>query len=553
MKRRIFRHEVILVITAIVLTFLSMSWFMYSNLSEQMQENAKDECRIMAYAVNTYGEEYIETAGGRTSSRVTLIGSDGTVLYDSVEEASSMENHSGRPEFERAVQNGSAQLSRYSDTLRTQTFYYAIRLDNGSVLRLASTSDSVFSFIFSGLAGLILLILAILIVTMIFANRMTRKLVSPINQLDLEHPMDNVAYDELEPLLKRIDQQQIKIREQVNQMKQNQEEYMTITEYMKDGLIVTSQSDVLSINRSAQELFDVTAKECVNHNIITVSRNQELKEALDEALTGKSNERLLEVQGRIYQLLANPVRVNNQVSGAVILVLDVTEKQKAENMRKEFSANVSHELKTPLMSISGYAEIIENNMVKPEDIPKFAGRIHSEASRLSSLVEDIIKLSRLDESDKSILMEDVELYQLCKDVEGQLMLRAKERGIQLDVEGQPIVVHGARQILYEMVYNLCDNAIKYNKPDGKVKISVGSTRAISELIRVEDTGIGIPKEEQQRVFERFYRVDKSHSRATGGTGLGLSIVKHGAILHDAKIEVDSTPDVGTSITLEFGA
>ena len=536
MKRRIFRHEVILVITAIVLTFLSMSWFMYSNLSEQMQENAKDECRIMAYAVNTYGEEYIETAGGRTSSRVTLIDSDGTVLYDSVEEASSMENHSGRPEFERAVQNGSAQLSRYSDTLRTQTFYYAIRLDNGSVLRLASTSDSVFSFIFSGLAGLILLILAILIVTMIFASRMTRKLVSPINELDLEHPMDNVAYDELEPLLKRIDQQQIKIREQVNQMKQNQEEYMTITEYMKDGLIVTSQSDVLSINRSAQELFDVTAKECVNHNIITVSRNQELKEALDEALTGKSNERLLEVQGRIYQLLANPVRVNNQVSGAVILVLDVTEKQKAENMRKEFSANVSHELKTPLMSISGYAEIIENNMVKPEDIPKFAGRIHSEASRLSSLVEDIIKLSRLDESDKSILMEDVELYQLCK-----------------DVEGQPIVVHGARQILYEMVYNLCDNAIKYNKPDGKVKISVGSTRDRHPMIRVEDTGIGIPKEEQQRVFERFYRVDKSHSRATGGTGLGLSIVKHGAILHDAKIEVDSTPDVGTSITLEFGA
>ena len=553
MKRRIFRHEVILVVTAIVLTFLSMSWFMYSNLSEQMQVNAKDECRIMAYAINTYGEEYVETAGSRTTSRVTLIASDGTVLYDSVEEASSMENHSGRPEFERAVQNGSAQLSRYSDTLQTQTFYYAIRLDNGDVLRLASTTDSVFAFIFSGLAGLILLILAILIVTMIFANRMTRKLVSPINQLDLEHPMENVAYDELEPLLKRIDQQQKKIREQVNQMKQNQEEYMTITEYMKDGLIVTSQSDVLSINRSAQELFDVTAKECVNHNIITVSRNQELKEALDEALTGKSNERLLEVGGRIYQLLANPVRVNNQVSGAVILVLDVTEKQKAENMRKEFSANVSHELKTPLMSISGYAEIIENNLVKPEDIPKFAGRIHSEASRLSSLVEDIIKLSRLDESDKSILMEDVELLQGCKDVEGQLMLRAKERNIQLNVEGQPVVVHGARQVLYEMVYNLCDNAIKYNKPDGKVKISVGCSRDRHPIVRVEDTGIGIPKEEQQRVFERFYRVDKSHSRATGGTGLGLSIVKHGAILHDAKIEVDSTPDVGTSITLEFGA
>lgn len=553
MKRRIFRNEVILVVLAVVLTFFSMSWFMYSNLSEQMQENARDECRIMAYAVNTYGEEYVETAGGRTHNRVTLIDSDGTVLYDSVEEASSMENHSGRPEFERAVQSGSAQLSRFSDTLETQTYYYAIRLDNGGVLRLASSFDSVFSFIFSGMAGVILLILAILIVALMFANRMTRKLVEPINQLDLEHPMENVAYDELEPLLKRIDQQQNKIGEQVEQMKQNQEEYMTITEYMKDGLIVTSQSDVLSINRSAQELFDVTARECVNHNIITVSRNQELKEALDEALTGKSNERLLEVKGRTYQLLANPVRVNGQISGAVILVLDVTEKQKAETMRKEFSANVSHELKTPLMSISGYAEIIENNLVKPEDIPKFAGRIHSEASRLSSLVEDIIKLSRLDESDKSILMEDVELYQLCKDVEGQLMLRAKERNIQIGVEGLPVVVHGARQVLYEMVYNLCDNAIKYNKPDGKVKISVGCTKDRHPMIRVEDTGIGIPKDEQERVFERFYRVDKSHSRATGGTGLGLSIVKHGAILHDAKIDVDSTLDVGTSITIEFGA
>lgn len=551
MKRRIFRNMVLLVVTAIVLTFLSMSWFLYSNLSEQMQMNVKDECRIMAYAVNTYGEEYIEKAGTRTKSRVTLIGADGTVKFDSTEEASSMENHSGRPEFEKAVKNGSAQLSRYSDTLRTQTYYYAIRLENGDVLRTATTSDSVFTFIFSGMAGVILLILVILVLTMLFAKKMTRQLVEPMNHLDLEHPMENMAYDELEPLLKRIDQQQMKIRKQVDQMKQNQEEYMTITEYMKDGLIVTNQSEVLSINRSAQELFDVTAKECVNHNIITVSRNQELKEALDEALTGKANERLLEVQGRTYQLLANPVRVNNQISGAVILVLDVTEKQKAETMRKEFSANVSHELKTPLMSISGYAEIIENNMVKPEDIPKFAGRIHSEASRLSSLVEDIIKLSRLDESDKSILMEDVELFQLCKDVEGQMMLRAKERNVRLSVEGSPVVVHGAKQVLYEMVYNLCDNAIKYNKNDGSVKISVGSGKDRRAVIRVEDTGIGIPKEEQQRVFERFYRVDKSHSRATGGTGLGLSIVKHGAILHDAKISIESTLDVGTVITIEF--
>lgn len=551
MKRRIFRNTVILVGIAIALTFLSMSWFLYSNMKEQMQGNVRDECRIMAYGVNTYGEAYAEEAGNKTKSRVTLIEADGTVRYDSVEEASSMENHSGRPEFEMAVKNGSAQLSRYSDTLRSRTYYYAIRLESGDILRLANASDSIFVFALSGLSGLLLLILAILLLTMLFARRMTRQLVEPVNCLDLEHPMENAAYDELEPLLKRIDQQQMKIREQIGQMEQNQEEYMTITEYMKDGLIVTNQSEVLSINRSAQELFGVTAKECVNHNIITVSRNRELKEALDEALTGKSNERLLENQGRTYQLIANPVRVSNQISGAVILVLDVTEKQKAEIMRKEFSANVSHELKTPLMSISGYAEIIENNLVKPEDIPKFAGRIHSEASRLSSLVEDIIKISRLDESDKSILMEDVDLYQLCKEVEGQMLLRARERNVTMYVEGTPTAVHGAKQVLYEMIYNLCDNAIKYNKPGGSVTLSAGYTIDRRPVVRVKDTGIGIPKEEQQRVFERFYRVDKSHSRATGGTGLGLSIVKHGAILHDARITIESVLDVGTDITLEF--
>lgn len=551
MKRRIFRNTVILVGIAIALTFLSMSWFLYSNMKEQMQGNVRDECRIMAYGVNTYGEAYAEEAGNKTKSRVTLIEADGTVRYDSVEEASSMENHSGRPEFEMAVKNGSAQLSRYSDTLRSRTYYYAIRLESGDILRLANVSDSIFVFALSGLSGLLLLILAILLLTMLFARRMTRQLVEPVNCLDLEHPMENAAYDELEPLLKRIDQQQMKIREQIGQMEQNQEEYMTITEYMKDGLIVTNQSEVLSINRSAQELFGVTARECVNHNIITVSRNRELKEALDEALTGKSNERLLENQGRTYQLIANPVRVSNQISGAVILVLDVTEKQKAEIMRKEFSANVSHELKTPLMSISGYAEIIENNLVKPEDIPKFAGRIHSEASRLSSLVEDIIKISRLDESDKSILMEDVDLYQLCKEVEGQMLLRARERNVTMYVEGTPAAVHGAKQVLYEMIYNLCDNAIKYNKPGGSVTLFAGYTVGKRPVVRVEDTGIGIPKEEQQRVFERFYRVDKSHSRATGGTGLGLSIVKHGAILHDARINIESVLDVGTDITLEF--
>ena len=281
------------------------------------------------------------------------------------------------------------------------------------------------------------------------------------------------------------------------------------------------------------------------------SRNEQLKEALDHALEGSSEERMLEINGRVYQLLANPVRVDRVVSGAVILVLDVTEKQKAEVMRREFSANVSHELKTPLMSISGYAEIIENNMVKPEDIPKFAGRIHSEASRLSSLVEDIIKLSRLDENDQSIPMEEVDLMQICRDVEGHLSIRAKEQQVKMTLRGESCRIKGARQVLYEMIYNLCDNAIKYNRKDGEVEVTVSRGRNGRAVVSVADTGIGIAKEDQERIFERFYRVDKSHSRETGGTGLGLSIVKHGAILHDAKIKIESTLGTGTKIILEF--
>ena len=355
----------------------------------------------------------------------------------------------------------------------------------------------------------------------------------------------------MSPLLGRIHQQQKQIQQQMEELRHNQEEYLAITEYMKDGLIVTNQSVVLSINRSAQNLFDVTAEECINHNIVTVSRNEQLKEALDHALEGSSEERMLELDGRVYQLLANPVRVDNVVSGAVILVLDVTEKQKAEVMRREFSANVSHELKTPLMSISGYAEIIENNMVKPEDIPKFAGRIHSEASRLSSLVEDIIKLSRLDENDQSIPMEEVDLMQICRDVEGHLSIRAKEQQVKMTLRGESCRIKGARQVLYEMIYNLCDNAIKYNKKDGEVEVTVSRGRNGRAIVAVADTGIGIAKEDQERIFERFYRVDKSHSRETGGTGLGLSIVKHGAILHDAKIKIESTLGTGTKIILEF--
>ena len=552
MRKKVFQHAGALIIAAIILTFFTMSWAMYNNTAEQLRVSVRNECEYYRYFLDKMGDDSLDKPAGKiTASRVTLIDTDGTVLFDSVEDENMMGNHSGRPEVIEAEKTGESNISRYSETLRSKTYYTALRLDNGKIIRVSMTTDSVFGVMLRNIWLVVVLIAAVLVVELLMVSHMTKALVKPINEIDLNHPLDNKAYEELSPLLGRIHQQQKQIQQQMEELRHNQEEYLAITEYMKDGLIVTNQSVVLSINRSAQNLFDVTAEECINHNIVTVSRNEQLKEALDHALEGSSEERMLEINGRVYQLLANPVRVDRVVSGAVILVLDVTEKQKAEVMRREFSANVSHELKTPLMSISGYAEIIENNMVKPEDIPKFAGRIHSEASRLSSLVEDIIKLSRLDENDQSIPMEEVDLMQICRDVEGHLSIRAKEQQVKMTLRGERCRIKGARQVLYEMIYNLCDNAIKYNRRDGEVEVTVSRGRNGRAVVSVADTGIGIAKEDQERIFERFYRVDKSHSRETGGTGLGLSIVKHGAILHDAKIKIESTLGIGTKIILEF--
>ena len=444
MKKKILHHTSIMIIFAVLVTFLAASVVTYNKLNTYMQRGVREEAQYICLAMDEYGDSFL-TKKLRTvsSSRVTLIRKDGTVLYDSEASPKKLANHSDRPEFIQAEKNGKSESIRYSETFAKKTFYYAVKLDDGNVLRVGKTVDSIYSTWISSLAVLGLLMLLVLILEFVFAQRQTRELIRPVNDLDLEHPLNNVCYEELRPLLVRVDEQNRQIRQQVKELKE------------------------------------------------------------------------------------------------------------AEEIRKEFSANVSHELKTPLMSISGYAEIIENNMVKPEDIPKFAGRIHSEASRLSSLVEDIIKLSRLDENDQSIPMEEVDLMQICRDVEGHLSIRAKEQQVKMTLRGESCRIKGARQVLYEMIYNLCDNAIKYNRKDGEVEVTVSRGRNGRAVVSVADTGIGIAKEDQERIFERFYRVDKSHSRETGGTGLGLSIVKHGAILHDAKIKIESTLGTGTKIILEF--
>lgn len=549
MKKKILKSMTVLVVISILLTFAMMVFLLYDQSHKQMEITVENEAGYVKQALEDTGETYLtDRVANISASRITLIDTDGTVLYDSAEDAGAMENHKDRPEIEKAVKTGSGKDIRLSATLGEETFYYALCLANGQVVRVARTTDSVFATIKDCIVPLILIFIVVIVIAVLLTKRQTEHLVAPLNSLDLENPLENDIYEEMSPLLTRINQQNQQIAKQVVTLREKQDEYDAITENMKDGLVVTDKSAILSINKKALELFHIEKEECIHKNILTLSRNQDLKRCLDLALKGQANDRVVELDGRNYQLLGNPVRVDGKIRGAVIFLLDVTEKSQSEKMRREFSANVSHELKTPLMSISGYAELMMNNMVKPENMQEFAGRIYQEATRLSTLVSDIIKLSKLDEQQESIPTEEVDLWAMATDVSWQLQQMAYEKNIHIKVEGEPVKLQGNSQVLREMIYNLCENAVKYNKDDGKVILGVrsGDQRAI---ITVEDTGIGIPSAEQERIFERFYRVDKSRSQEIQGTGLGLSIVKHSVLLHHGKIKLDSVVGQGTKITV----
>ena len=443
MKKKILSHTSVMIVLTVILTFIAASFVMYDKFNSTMKKGVRDEAEYVKVGIEEVGEEYLNgNVGKTTDTRITLTDSEGNVLYDNEAEASKLPNHSNRPEFIQAMEDGQGEIVRYSETLSHQTFYYAVRLNDGRILRLAKTTDSVFHTLLSSFIWLGLLMLLIILVEIVLVQRQTKSLIEPVNNLDLEHPLSNVCYEELRPLLMRVDQQNKQIASQLEELK------------------------------------------------------------------------------------------------------------KTEAVRREFSANVSHELKTPLMSISGYAELMMNGMVPGDKIQEFSGRIYHEASRLSTLVTDIIQLSRLDEKDSDMPFEPVDLYELSEDIVLHLDSAASKKNIQLQLEGASVSVEGVRQVLYEMLYNIADNAVRYTNKDGIVKIFVGQ-RGSHPYYRVEDNGIGIPKEEQKRIFERFYRVDKSHSRETGGTGLGLSIVKHGAILHNAEIVLDSEPGQGTKMELVF--
>ena len=554
MKQRILKQVSALVFCSVVVTFIVVTMALYTQFGQFMQETVKEEADYLRMILDSNEDIHLEAEIENLNfvSRVTLLDANGTVLYDSENDETIMENHGNRPEVMDAQTYGSGEVLRYSDTLNRQTFYYAVQLKDGNILRIARTTDSILVFLQSGIGIMLVILGVVLLFAFYIVQKQTEKLIEPINHLDLEHPLRDVAYEELRPLLVRVDDQNRQIKHQVRELKERHEEYLAITENMKDGLVMATQTEVLSINKAAQILFQVQKEECLRKPISSVSRNKDLINALNRALEGTYNETVLQVRGRSYQLLANPVSISGKIYGAVILVWDVTEKKEAEKLRREFSANVSHELKTPLMSISGYAELIKNGMVQERDIPEFAGRIHQEANRLTALVQDIIQLSKLEDGAQTFPMESVNIYEMTQDIFKDLEYSAKKKGVTMALHGGSAEITGVRHVLYEMLFNLMDNGIKYNVENGWMNVRVWTT--LEHIYwQVQDGGIGIAPEEQERVYERFYRVDKSHSRQsdTGGTGLGLSIVKHGAVMHQASITTESQPGKGTTITLAF--
>lgn len=522
---------------------------LYSNFDGQMRKELSKEAAYLAYGVEQQGVDYLKNIKDK-SARITYIDQDGTVLFDNEADVSEMKNHSDRTEFQKAEKYGAGESSRYSDTLSEKTIYYALRLKDGTVLRVSGTQDSVLALVENLIFPLCGLLCLMLILSGIMASAISKRIVKPINELDLESPKENQIYEELSPLLSKIHRQNREIQNQLELAKQQQEEFSLITENMQEGLIVIDKyTMILSANSSAWNLFHMDRVR-QGESVYCLDREEEFRHAIEQVLSGEHTELVLKLNGSDIQLIANPVIRDKKTEGAVVLLVNVTEKLERESLRREFSANVSHELKTPLTSISGFAEIMQGGLVKNEDIPKFAGRIYKESQRLLQLVEDVIQISQLDEEKTSYTWEPVDVYQVCKNAFESLKEKAKRLNVHLYICGEYMKMEAVRTLLEEAVYNVCDNAIKYNRNDGSVSVFLTQTAQEIQIV-VKDTGVGITKEDQDRVFERFYRVDKSHSKEIGGTGLGLSIVKHAVGALKGSVILRSEEGNGTEICMKF--
>ena len=548
MTKKIFRSIVFAVAVVLVISFSVVTLVLYNNFSQVSSDKLADQLNIVSTSVEIMGDDYL-SAFQSENYRVTWIDTDGTVLFDTEADSDSMDNHSNREEIEEAFKVGVGESERYSDTLMLKMIYRAEKLSDGTVLRISSTQDTVVALVLDVLMPVIVILVLSILLSAFLARWLSKSIVKPLNTINLDNPTDNDVYDELTPMLTKINKQHKQISKQMQELKKRADEFEQIITSMNEGLVLLDKTgSVISMNLAAKNLFKAT-EDVIGQNFLVVDRSIKMSKCVNDALRGSHSEFREQRNGNEYQFGVNSIESGGKVIGVVIISFDITETAFAERNRQEFTANVSHELKTPLQSIIGSAELLENGLVKPEDTSRFVGNIRKEASRLVTLINDIIRLSQLDEN-LEIITEETDLFALALDVKSVLESFAKSKQIDIIVTGESRELKGVRRYLYEIIYNLCDNAIRYTGNGGKVEINIGSENE-KTVLTVTDNGIGIPFEHQSRIFERFYRVDKSHSKETGGTGLGLSIVKHAVACHGGIIKLDSTVGKGTTIKIIF--
>ena len=548
MIKKIFRSTFFATLGVLLVTLFMVVGLLYGYFTQVQKEQLQTETALAAQGVSLEGQDYFNELK-MSNVRITWVDNQGKVLYDNESDAQIMDNHANREEIKEALKDGYGESVRYSKTLTTQSLYSAQRLDNGTVIRLSVTRHSILVLLFRMFQPLVLILILAFLLSLWLSHSIAKSIVLPLNRLDLDHPLENDAYEEISPLLRRIARHQKEVTEREVVIEQRQSEFDTIISKIKEGMILLDNNcRIISINQAAQDILQ-TDQTCLGKDMLQILRNLSLNNWLEKGLQGRKQEGILQLDDAHYKVMVRPIQSEDKVTGLAILFFDVTDQLQAEQLRREFTANVSHELKTPLHLISGYSEMLASDVVAQKDVPQFAEKIHSESQRMIQLVEDIIKLSHLDESEE-LAMEPVNLYQISEEVLDSLSAKANERHINLHLLGEPAYITGNHALIHSLIYNLCDNAIIYNRDKGDVTVNVTSNKD-NIVLTVQDTGVGIAKDEQERIFERFYRVDKSRSKKLGGTGLGLSIVKHAVNQHHADIKVESQLGLGTKMTVIF--
>ncbi|MGT2885930.1 ATP-binding protein [Streptococcus macedonicus] len=548
MVKKIFRSTFFATLGVLLVTLFMVVGLLYGYFTQVQKEQLQTETALAAQGVSLEGQDYFNELK-MSNVRITWVDNQGKVLYDNESDAQIMDNHANREEIKEALKDGYGESVRYSKTLTTQSLYSAQRLDNGTVIRLSVTRHSILVLLFRMFQPFFLILVLAFLLSLWLSHSIAKSIVLPLNRLDLDHPLENDAYEEISPLLRRIARHQKEVTEREVLLEQRQSEFDTIISKIKEGMILLDNNcRIISINQAAQDILQ-TDQTCLGKDILQILRNLSLNNWLEKGLQGRKQEGILQLDDAHYKVMVRPIQSEDKVTGLAILFFDVTDQLQAEQLRREFTANVSHELKTPLHLISGYSEMLASDVVAQKDVPQFAEKIHSESQRMIQLIEDIIKLSHLDESEE-LAMEPVNLYQISEEVLDSLSAKANERHINLHLLGEPAYITGNYALIHSLIYNLCDNAIIYNRDKGDVTVNVTSNED-DIVLTVQDTGVGIAKDEQERIFERFYRVDKSRSKKLGGTGLGLSIVKHAVNQHHADIKVESQLGLGTKMTVTF--